>query len=350
LVPVALFGAAILVLLAIAAAIRLSSLLGAPVIHADDSPTGCPGGFVIDYAGLSHGTVLGEQYASLGVHISAVANAGHPNAAIVFDSNLPPTHDPDLAVGVGNIAILAKNLNDADSDDLVDDPDENDFGGKQIYTFDEPKHIGSFLFIDKDHGTTDKAIAYNSANAVIKQVNIPQAGNGSVQSVGVNANNVSRLEIVYRDSGGITGIQVCPPQEETATPTGTPPAATPTATPVETATTTPTPPAETATPTPVRTSSPTATPNASTPTATPRGSTATPTQAPSSPTPAVASSASSTPDPVQPTPAVLALPQGGGAPAQALNTPLAGGLMAAWMLALCGLAMLEIVRKPRKQR
>src|SRR3989304_4724926 len=87
----------------------------------------CPGPFTIDFAGLAAGTILGEQYAAQGVHISGVANGGFPDALIVFDTNAPPTHDPDLAVGIGNIAVLAKDLTDSNGDGLVDDPDENNF-------------------------------------------------------------------------------------------------------------------------------------------------------------------------------------------------------------------------------
>ena len=86
----------------------------------------CP--FKIDFAGLPAGTILGEQYANQGVHISGVANEGLPDKLIVFDTNAPPTHDPDLAVDIGNIAIFAKNLTDNNHDGLVDDPDENNFG------------------------------------------------------------------------------------------------------------------------------------------------------------------------------------------------------------------------------
>jgi hypothetical protein len=108
-------------------------------------------------------------------------------------------------VDVGNIAILAANLDDdlppPSGDGLVDDPDENNFGGKQVYTFDQSVHIGSFLFIDKDHGTPDKAIAYDGSNNVITQVPIPLAGNGSVQTINVNALTTSaawRSSIVIR--------------------------------------------------------------------------------------------------------------------------------------------------------
>jgi len=168
----------------------------------------CPAQLRIDFAGLPAGTILGEQYAGSGVHISADANRDFPNKLIVFDSNAPPSHDPDLAVDIGNIAVLANNLDDEDADGLVDDPDENNYGGRAIFAFDQDVSIGSFLFVDKDHGSSDFAIAYNAGGEILARVPIPQADDGSVQQIDVNADGVRRFELDYRDSGGFTGIEV----------------------------------------------------------------------------------------------------------------------------------------------
>ena len=192
-----------------------ASVLANPSASALD----CPSGYVLDFAGLPAGTILGEQYASLGVHISgSTSRADLPDAVVVFDSNRTGSHDPDLEVGIGNIAILANNLSDKNGDGLVDFPDENNYGGEQIYTFDSPVHIGSFLFIDKDHGTPERATAFDADGRVISSVLIPVGANASVQTIEVNADNAVTLEIRYRDSGGLTGIQVCPVAAE-ATPT-----------------------------------------------------------------------------------------------------------------------------------
>lgn len=194
-----------------------------PLDNSPDAQNGCAPGFVLDFSGLPAGTILGEQYASYGVHISALANGDHPPAAIVFDSNASGSNDPDLEVDIGNISILARDLKDENADGLVDFPDENNSGGAQIFTFDQPVHVGSFVFIDKDHGTPDKAVAYDASNDVITTVPIPVAGNGSVQTINVDADNVRRLEIVYRDSGGLTGIVInCPAATTTPTPSPTP--------------------------------------------------------------------------------------------------------------------------------
>ncbi|HEV8574302.1 MAG TPA: hypothetical protein VGR43_06285 [Dehalococcoidia bacterium] len=203
-----------------------------PTLAPTPSPTApplpCSRGLLLDFAGISPGAVIDEQYASSGIHISGQAYNNGPNAVIVFDSNAPPTHDEDLAVDLGNIAILAKNLNDQNADGLVDDPDENNSGGKQIYSFDKPVAIGSFLFIDQDHNAPEKTIAYDSGGNEIKRVLIPVAGDGSVQTVHVDAANVSRLVIDYRESAALTQIEVCF-QDPTPTPpsvaisTATPP-------------------------------------------------------------------------------------------------------------------------------
>jgi len=203
------------------------------------APPPCPDGFVLDFEGLPKGTILGEQYAFRGVHISGLANgAEFPDAIIVFDSDGSGSEDPDLEVDVGNIAILAKHLNGAEGDGLVDRPDENDLGGEQVYVFDQPVRIGSFLFIDKDHGTPDEATAYDSSGNEILTALIPVAGGGSVQRINIDAGNVSSLVIAYRDSAGLTGIEVCPPAAAATpdpTPSPTPTATTPAPSPTPTA-------------------------------------------------------------------------------------------------------------------
>jgi hypothetical protein len=188
----------------------------------------CPPQLTIDFSGLPAGTIIGEQYASSGVHISAVANGDHPDALIVFDSNSTNTNlDADLRVGIGNIAILANNLDDDNGDGLVDRPDENNSGGKAIFEFDNEVRVNSFVFVDKDHGSADNAIAYDGSGSVITSVPIPQAGDGSVQTIHVNADGVRRFELVYRDSGGFTGIDLECEQPATPAPVVLPVVATP---------------------------------------------------------------------------------------------------------------------------
>lgn len=277
---------------------------------------GCPAEFTIDFAGLPAGTIIGEQYAGFGVHISGIANASpsgedFPDALIVFDTNAPPTHDPDLAVDIGNIAIFANNLTDVDpADGLVDDPDENNFGGTATFAFDQEVSIGSVQWVDKDHSNPNFVVAYNAAGGVIVSVPVPVGANASVQQIDINADGVRRLVFVYHESGGFTGIEVtCPQPTPSPTSTSTVQTPGPTATPTVAATATPTAPA---TPTPTQPPTPSPTPTVQPATASP------------SPSPTVLADTS-----VLQTPAAGGLPAGGGSPS--------GGTAAfSWATALLG--------------
>ena len=207
----------------------------------------------ISLAGLPAGTIIkSDQFAAQGVHISVEARGGgdFPDKLIIFDTN---STDDDLDVDlrtpeIGNILILAHDLDDDNGDGLVDKPDENNFGGVVAFTFDQPVTISSFNFIDHDHQAGDHASAYDASGNLITKVFIPIAAGGSVLTVNVNAAGVTRFVLDYRDSGGITPPEIeCPPGTPTPPPveTPTPPVETPTP-PVATLT----PPVETPTPTP----------------------------------------------------------------------------------------------------
>lgn len=166
---------------------------------------------VLDFAGLPRGTHLGEQYAAKGIHISGNANeAGRPDQLIVFDSNASGTRDPFMEVDIGNLAIIPEHLNDPNGDGLVDDPNNTEEGGVQIYEFDHPRIVRSFVIVEIDHGVqaSQQAFAFDADGNLIKQVPIPIVGPGSVQTVQVDASGVSRLEIRYRDSAGVTDIDL----------------------------------------------------------------------------------------------------------------------------------------------
>jgi hypothetical protein len=166
---------------------------------------------LLDFAGLPKGTLLGEQYAGEGIHISGNANqAGKPDQLIVFDSNASGTRDPFMEVDIGNLAIIPEHLNDPNGDGLVDDPNNTQEGGVQIYEFDHVRTVESFVIVEIDHGVqaSQQAFAFDADGNLIKQVPILIAGPGSVQTVQLDASGVSRLEIRYRDSAGVTDIDL----------------------------------------------------------------------------------------------------------------------------------------------
>lgn len=247
-------GGAIAVLLTAVAVLYTD--LGEPTSTAEaQTASGCQP-LLLDFAGLPHGTILGEQFASAGIHISGDAiQDSQPDALVVFDSSTHHRPDTtDIEVGIGNLAVIPNTTADGNGDGLVDDFRDSFAGGTQIYAFDQDVTINSFVFVDKDARLAGAATTFDADGDVISTVSIPNAGNASVQTIDLNATGVRRLEIFYNDSGGVTAIDVeCLP---TPTPT---PTSTPTSTPSPTATPTPT---STATPTPTLTATQTPTPTA----------------------------------------------------------------------------------------
>src|SRR5687768_13490707 len=77
-----------------ALAVALLAFAAGPTTSRDASAEVGPCPFTIDFAGLPAGTILGEQYAAQGVHISGLGRedpdnpqAIFPDALIVFDTH-----------------------------------------------------------------------------------------------------------------------------------------------------------------------------------------------------------------------------------------------------------------------
>ena len=99
--------------------------------------------FDADDAGapLLRGTIMNTQLHGIDIHISAENNRpGHPDEAIIFDSNDPSGGDSDLGgpwdagnidpgTNLGNILIIAEDIVDSNGDGYVDDPDDEAQGG-----------------------------------------------------------------------------------------------------------------------------------------------------------------------------------------------------------------------------
>src|SRR4029450_7845076 len=86
----------------------------APVWASHPAGVDCATGCILDFGGLPAGTILAEQYASLGVHISGDTNrVDLPDTVVVFDSDASGSNDPDLEVGVGNIGMCGTKVRDA---------------------------------------------------------------------------------------------------------------------------------------------------------------------------------------------------------------------------------------------
>ncbi|HED53387.1 MAG TPA: hypothetical protein ENJ00_04210 [Phycisphaerales bacterium] len=103
------------------------------------------------FESLVHGEIITNQFADVGLQISAV-NFQLPGAMpIAFDSQMLGTSDPDLqgpswATGnlapdtvLGKVIIVPENMVDADGDGIVDDPDDEGSrpAGEIVLTFDD---------------------------------------------------------------------------------------------------------------------------------------------------------------------------------------------------------------------
>jgi hypothetical protein len=192
------------------------ALIGAQTSAAVTQPAACQD-LVVDFAGLPAGTALNEQLADDGIHMSAVAyqrdgERQRPDKLIVFNSNALGTPDPDMEVGIGNLAIIPENDTDANGDGLVDVPNDSIRGGKQIYSFDHARTVNSFVMVDIDHRGTHFATAFDADGNVIVSVPIPVGPEANVQTIEMNADGVRRLEIAYSTSAGVTDISLdCAP-------------------------------------------------------------------------------------------------------------------------------------------
>jgi hypothetical protein len=237
----------------------------------------------IDFAGLPKGTFVAEQFASLGIHLSAVNHGGGPNALIVFNSAYPTGNDFDLgtpnedfggpgigaggetgqpgqnSVALGNLLIIPEYSTDWNHDGRVDDPNDEAGGGVITFTFDYPTEVVRLKVVDIEETSPGSVVVLNAENQVVKSAAMLALGDNSVQTLNIDVQNVATLEIDLTGSGAITGLEVCLPDVPTPTPaiTYTPkPSKTPTATKTSTKTKTPTKTPQAATPTRTKTEKP----------------------------------------------------------------------------------------------
>ncbi len=173
------------------------------------SPFSCPAQDVIDFAGLSNGEVLDDQFADLGITFSAFSNKKSTHSALIFDTDLDNTADPDLEQNVGNVMIIAENLKDRDNDGLIDSPDDNARGGSITVMFDQPFFVESFLALDLERAGS-QVIAFDAEGSEILRTDLPRTGDSQNEEVELNVGGVSKLMFQYRDSGAFTNLLFCP--------------------------------------------------------------------------------------------------------------------------------------------
>lgn len=172
---------------------------------------------------LQAGTVVDNEYASIGLLISAInATVTHPSKALIFNSALPTGGDTDLrtpnpalhpsnTVAYGNILILSENDKDANMNGLVDDPDDegNRPAGSLIFKMSFLQNQASFVFIDIEEAGGQ--IAFFLAGMQVDSVPIPATADGAVQTVNRPAGgNFDEFHVNLAGSGAIGKISLVP--------------------------------------------------------------------------------------------------------------------------------------------
>ncbi len=184
---------------------------------------------VIDFNDLPTGTVLDRQ---LEIAVVRVFNKKGPNIGTIFNSSDPSTEDLDLGTpnqdfggpgkgnggqagkigennaALGQLFIIAENSKDQDKDGLIDTPDDDGDGGLIVFDFTEMVDLTSITAIDiEEKGGVIKL--YNANQQKIKEVDLKNYGDNSIQIVSLNVRGVSRMTIELGGSGAIDDIVYC---------------------------------------------------------------------------------------------------------------------------------------------
>ena len=170
-----------------------------------------------DEFGLQAGTVIDEEWAEIGLTVSA-----ENGPAILFDSSNPTGDDLDLATpgsgpmnhsSQGMLLIVPENLVDADQDGRVDVPDSAAAGGTLVFEFAQPVRLYEIELIDIDAGQKT-ALRGFAADQLVQDTPVPDmdgylADNNKV-CLGFAADPVTRLEVELGGSAGIAGLSFMP--------------------------------------------------------------------------------------------------------------------------------------------
>lgn len=176
------------------------------------------GDLLIDFSGLPAGTVIDDEYAGLGVTISAMNNIQqNPDLAIIFDSENPTGGDDDLmtpGIGVGNNAplgnllIIAEDDEDTNGDGLIDDPDDEAGGGTIFFNLDDTFTGLSISIVDVEE--QGGSLLFFEGGNLAAEVDIPALGDNSAQTILVDNVSFDELRVDFAGSAGIGQVEFVP--------------------------------------------------------------------------------------------------------------------------------------------
>ncbi|MEP3441444.1 MAG: cadherin-like domain-containing protein, partial [Sulfitobacter sp.] len=152
----------------------------------------------IDFNNLATGETVTDQFADLGVQVSANAAGNGVDQAMIFDTNAPTGGDSDLATSnLNNVLIISE---DGDSSD----PDDNAAGGSLTFSFDDPVTIKSLTFLDIEETATIRF--FDASGDLISEQFVEPTQNNGQSVVQLSVPGTSSFEIVLQGSGAIDNL------------------------------------------------------------------------------------------------------------------------------------------------
>lgn len=178
---------------------------------------------------LPAGTQITNQYANLGINITANNNNG-PDAAVIFDSSNPTGGDWDLGtpnsdfggpgLGTGGRAGMQGANSVAENNILIIQersqmcgnvfctPDDDLDGGTITFDFDDPYTVETIKIVDADDGNPSMAVVTIDANSGSYSINVPDLGNNSVATIPIFEDLVYSMTITFEGSGGLADVKL----------------------------------------------------------------------------------------------------------------------------------------------
>ncbi|MFG6500347.1 MULTISPECIES: Hint domain-containing protein [unclassified Sulfitobacter] len=153
----------------------------------------------LDFNAFSAGTIIDDEYADLGVTVSASGGSGD---AMIFDSSNPTGGDSDLASDTLEGLLIVSEDGDQS------DPDDNAGGGSLFFDFDDMVRMKGVTFkdIEETGGEGTRVIFYDDNGDVIQNHYVQPTGDGGERFVQFNIDGVSRFEVRFEGSGAIDNL------------------------------------------------------------------------------------------------------------------------------------------------
>lgn len=177
------------------------------------------------FEALAHGEIIDNQFADVGMSISAENFEYSGAKPVAFNSRLRGTADPDLegpdwskgnipsGTDLGNLIIITENLTDADGDGLVDNPDDegNRPAGQLAFQFDDVMTGFGFDVVDMEGPVREMSslefLLFGELQAVVDFNEFVTPGSPFYDpTVRFGNHSANRISVITAEALGISGF------------------------------------------------------------------------------------------------------------------------------------------------